>query len=775
MNWVDTRGAERAARVVIVSRRLDIGGTEKHIAQILPELRRRGIDASLFVLERGGALESPLAASGTPVFGPMFKKTVLFKRLRSAWHLFRHLRRHRPDIVHFFLPESYLVGSLASMFAGNKVHIMSRRSLANYQTRHPFLAPFERWLHSHTVVLLGNSRAVVGQLAQECSDLTKIGLIYNGVKRTPAISHDTRMKLRQDLGLSPDCLVLTIVANLIEYKGHRDLLDGLALVDDQLPQGWRLLIVGRDDGAGNLLKARAVANGINDHILWLGEHQDIDRFFSVADIAVLCSHEEGFSNSLIEAMAQGLPVIATAVGGNVDAVVHGETGLLVPVKAPKELGAAIVTLATESELRSRLGAAARSRAEDLFSVDVCGQRYMNLYTGMARVARMPVQSIIDPSTIARPSTTKTFSGSKHRRILHVIPDLGIGGAEMMLTQIITTQDLRQTEMMVVSLLPGGMYADQIRKAGGTIVELDFKSMGGMFSGIIKLARLIRAFRPDIVQGWMYYGDLAVLLALYLSRHRGNIQLFWGIRCSDMEFALYKIQLWLVVRACAMLSFLPDLVIANSTTGIKVHLAMGYRPKRLAVVPNGVDVTRFQPDPIARLSVRQELGIPEDAIVLAHVARVDPMKDHQTFLSAMADLPDYYALLIGAGTEQLSTTSSIRCLGLRIDMPRLYAAADFVVSSSAFGEGFSNVIAEGMACGLPTVSTDVGDAMAIIGDTGFVVRPRDANELAAAIRTLASESFAQKVARSARARARIIENFSLERSIEHFNEIYLGST
>ncbi len=101
---------------------------------------------------------------------------------------------------------------------------------------------------------------------------------------------------------------------------------------------------------------------------------------------------------------------------------------------------------------------------------------------------------------------------------------------------------------------------------------------------------------------------------------------------------------------------------------------------------------------------------------------DPMKDHQSFLAAMTELPHVQAMLIGAGSKDLRAGSNIMCLGGRDDVPRLLAAADVVVSSSAFGEGFSNAIAEGMACGLPAVATAVGDAHLIVGDTGLVVPP-----------------------------------------------------
>jgi glycosyltransferase involved in cell wall biosynthesis len=148
-----------------------------------------------------------------------------------------------------------------------------------------------------------------------------------------------------------------------------------------------------------------------------------------------------------------------------------------------------------------------------------------------------------------------------------------------------------------------------------------------------------------------------------------------------------------------------------------------------------------------------------------------MKDHPGFLAAMATLPDIQAVLFGLGTDQLSPAPNLHLLGLRPDVPRLFAAADFVVSSSAFGEGFSNVLAEGMACGLPAIATDVGDARLIVGDTGSIVPPRDPGALEAAIRALAAEPVEQRRQRSTRARERIASRFSSAQGQQRFAELY----
>ena len=361
-----------------------------------------------------------------------------------------------------------------------------------------------------------------------------------------------------------------------------------------------------------------------------------------------------------------------------------------------------------------------------------------------------------------------------RKIVYVTAGLGGGGAEAMLTRLVTARPSIADEITVVSLLrAASAHVERLRAAGVTVVELDFDTAWrASRRGCRKLARLIAATRPDIVQGWMYHGDLAALIALAMSGRRRQTRLVWSIRCSEMDLRRYGVGLRAVVKACTLLSRRPDLVTANSTAGLESHLSLGYRPRRAEVTINGIDVDEFRPDAAARARrARSSSAFPTMPIVLAHVARVDPMKDHGSFLAAMAELPELHALLIGTGTENLPAARNILRLGRRRDVPRLSAAADFVVSSSSFGEGFSNALAEGMACGLPAVATDVGDARLIVGDSGLVVPPGNPAALAAAIRTLAREPATARAERAAKARARIVENFAMSRAVARYAELY----
>ncbi len=356
------------------------------------------------------------------------------------------------------------------------------------------------------------------------------------------------------------------------------------------------------------------------------------------------------------------------------------------------------------------------------------------------------------------------------RVLHVTTDLDIGGAENMLANLVTGRHEPGIQHLIASLVPHGALAPRLRAAGLPVHEFNFRSPAAPVE-LLRLATVIRHTVPDVVQGWMYHGNLAASLALTASRCRRRTALIWGLRCSDMDLRQYSAQLRFVVRAGAVLSAGPDVVTANSEAGLAWHLKLGYRPRQTLVVPNGIDTDRFRPDERARDSIRRSFGLAPDAFVLAHVARVDPMKDHPTFLAAVSSLPDVHALLIGAETERLPGQPRVLRLGHRDDVPQLLAASDAVVSSSAYGEGFCTALAEGMACGLPAIATDVGDASRILAETGIVVPPRDPGAFRDGMRKLISETAAQRVARGRAARERIATLFALEAAERRFADLY----
>lgn len=380
-----------AGRLLVVTESLGVGGTESHLLRLLPRLAAGGWKIAVFCLTEAGSRAGEIEAEGIEVHAmpaildPKGSIRYPAHAALAAAKLYRLARNWRPDLVHFYLPAPYLIGAPVAMAARVPVRIMSRRSLSLYQRSWPAAARLERLLHRRMHLVIGNSRAVVEELRQEGVAEAKLRLIYNGIALAePKIS---RAEARSALGLDAEALVGVVVANLIPYKGHVELIEGLALAASGLPPGWRVLLAGRDQGLKAALEALAQSRGIAGNVEFLGERSDIPRLLAAADFGLLTSREEGFSNVILEAMAAGLPMIVTRVGGNPEAVLDGETGLVVPPRDPEAIGDAVLRLARDPELRRKCGTAARARAAAEFSIEHCAAAHRELYQALLAAHR----------------------------------------------------------------------------------------------------------------------------------------------------------------------------------------------------------------------------------------------------------------------------------------------------------------------------------------------------------------------------------------------------
>lgn len=360
------------------------------------------------------------------------------------------------------------------------------------------------------------------------------------------------------------------------------------------------------------------------------------------------------------------------------------------------------------------------------------------------------------------------------KVLHLITSLERGGAQTMLVKLVQHCDRARIAPVVASLLDDGANVADLRAAGVPVFGLGMGRGGISPAALLRLVRLVRAERPQILQTWLYHADL---LGLAVSCVMPRLPLLWNLRCSEMED--YPLRNRAVRRVLAWASPWPAAVLVNSEAGRRYHAALGYRPRRWELVENGFDIEIFRPDAQRRAAWRQRLGVNDTQPLVGMVARVDPMKDHATFLAAAAALvaagsPAAF-LLVGAGTETLTDSPALagrlHALGERGDVADLLPALDVMALPSAYGEGFPNAVGEAMACGVPCVASDVGDAAAIIGDTGAIVPPRDPRALASAIASLLSRGPAGLAQLGLAARQRILAHYSLSAVVAHYQRIY----
>lgn len=365
--------------ILFVIGQLDRGGTENQLLQLLPVLKGSGLMVELYAFRTDGELAVEFERHGVQVSGPNWQPKGWLGLISTAVSFYRFLWRRRPRIVHFFLPEAYLLGGCCSVFAPKCVRVMSRRSLRNYQKRRPVYGWVESLLHPVLDKVFVNSSAIRAEVLDEGIAEDKVHLIHNGVVSFKATARMRRSTMRQILQIPDDAVIFVMVANLLRYKGHSDLFRALQKASPAFVRDWRLLLVGADSGIGSELRALVGELGLEGKTVWIGGVPSVYEYITAADIGILTSHEEGFSNAILEYMAVGLPVIATDVGGNGEAVIDYETGLLVPTGDQEQLATALITLTNDARVRARFGAAGRVRVLKMFSMESCAQAYRNVY------------------------------------------------------------------------------------------------------------------------------------------------------------------------------------------------------------------------------------------------------------------------------------------------------------------------------------------------------------------------------------------------------------
>lgn len=368
------------------------------------------------------------------------------------------------------------------------------------------------------------------------------------------------------------------------------------------------------------------------------------------------------------------------------------------------------------------------------------------------------------------------------KILHIITGLGDGGAEGVLYRLIT-QDSNNTHQ-VISLTQGGKYEPMLRAQGIDVTCLSLSSGKMTFSSLRQLWKLVRRSKSDVVQTWMYHADLIGGLVARLA----GIPVVWGIRNTALEAGRSSRSTIWTARICAHLSrWIPKQIIVCAQGASKVHAQLGYDQNRMIIIPNGYDVSRFAPDTNARKQLRTDWNTPDQQPVIGMVARLDPYKDHANLFSALQIVArsgiNFKCILAGTGMnaqntalvsliENMQLSSYVSLLGPRNDIPAVMNALDIHALSSS-SEAFPNVLAEAMACGTPCVTTDVGDAALIVGKTGWVVLPQDAQALAQGIlQTIqAWRETASWSDRQTQCRNRIVETFSLQRMLNRYQQVW----
>jgi len=371
------------------------------------------------------------------------------------------------------------------------------------------------------------------------------------------------------------------------------------------------------------------------------------------------------------------------------------------------------------------------------------------------------------------------------KVILFIGQLSTGGAERQIINLANGLSSFGDEINLITIFPGGTLVGTLNKSSHLKHTSIWKKKAEskiarffqyLFSSVV-LRNLISRMNPDVVYSFLFFTNIAAWLAT-----RGSYanKLVWGLRSTKMKLSWKQ---YFPDLFSKIVSSTVPLIIVNSESGLKFFLDRGYNPQNIISIPNGIDVDYFNILNDQYNVLRKKLGLSTSDIVVGHIARHHPIKNHLGFIDASLRLlgkySNIYFVLVGRNINELNSLlmDSIPnnqkgryCfLGEQKDIPQILNSLDLFCSSSE-SEGFPNVIAEAMACGVPCIVTDVGDSARIVNDPACVVPPGDPEALARAIDDFISANHLQD--HKSRLRERIVDNFSIDAMVQRTIEAFI---
>lgn len=369
-------------------------------------------------------------------------------------------------------------------------------------------------------------------------------------------------------------------------------------------------------------------------------------------------------------------------------------------------------------------------------------------------------------------------------ILHIITGLNNGGAEAVLYRLCKYDKINKH--IVISMMDYGKYGELLKNENVNVYTLDMPAGKLTLNGIINLYKIIKQFKPNVVQTWMYHANL---IGGIVAKIAGIKKIVWGIHHSNLDKTHNKKSTILIAKILAKVSkVIPTTIVYCAEKALEVHKDIGYKCDDKQVIANGYELDMFYPNDTSTDKLRLELNIKKHENIVGFVARFDELKDHDNLLQALQivkkKIKDFKCLLIGANMIESNEIlkamivkydleNQILLLGERNDIPNIMNLLDIHVLSS-YSEAFPNVLCEAMACGTPCITTDVGDAAFIVGDTGWVVPIKDSRALSTSIlNALTEKNDSQEnfKGRQMKARERIVKKFDIFKMIDDYDKIY----
>ena len=745
-------------RVLFVVPDLRVGGAERHVVTLAPAMDPARFAVSVVCIGDEGELFAGLVAGGV-------RATALGQRfapLRALLGLIRLMLRERPDVVVTRGYNAEALGRIAAALTRVPRTVVWVHNCGDVEPRGRARELVDRLLDpvtdSYYAVAHGQRPYMTGELGYPDA---KISVIHNGVEldRHPVRPTVRDAAVRAEFGIPDDAPVVGVVAVLRPEKDHAMLLRAMRAVLDEVP-GARLLVIG--DGAERArLGALAAELGIVEAVVFAGSRPDVPRLLGAVDVLALGSYTvECFPMAVLEAMASGLPVVATAVGGLPELVDDGVTGRVVPKQDPAAMAAALVELLRDPARADAMGRAGRRRVESEFT--------------LAKSVRTAEDAVLRTAHRRPPSRPVRLT---------VVMDLTfVGGAEMLLLNVLRRMDRSAVRPRLVCLRSEGPLAAEFR-AAGVPVEVLGRSGRWDLSTVPRLVRSLRADRTDVVLVNHHHRAALTLgrIAARLAGVPANV-----VAAHDMD--LTAVGGRVLPRHDVETLFLSSaLVLLAPSQGRYLHdeEGVGSRPWRRArevVIGNGVELPSVVTS-TDRAAGRALLGLADDAQVIGVVARLSPQKAHGVLLRAVAALvPGRERLrlvVVGEGPEdadlkalaaELGIADRVQFTGVRRDVAELLPAFDVSCLSSVH-EGAPLIVLESMAAGVPVVATAVGALADLVADgiEGRLVPSGDHAALAAALAELIDDP-QLRAAMGARARERAERSHSIAHTVQGYEAL-----
>lgn len=734
---------EQKKRIVLLTDCLaDLaGGAEKQIYELAKGLDKSLYDVFVVSLDTWGeAPRDVIEAAGSQLHVFKVVRVYGLSGLRQGIRFKKFLKDNNIDVLLTYHFSSDMWGTFWGHLAGVKTIISNRRDMGFWRNNFHVLAYklMNNWVNK--IVVVSDSIKSMVMTTEKIKDAC-VEVIYNGV-HLPVPSAKSPSGIRSNLGLKAADIVIMHVANLKPIKGHQYLLEAFAHVIAEFPQ-CKLVLIGKDEMGGKV-QEQAKSLNILEHVLFLGKQDNVPELLEAADICVLPSLSEGMSNSILEYMAAGKPVIATNVGGNPELINDAYNGCLVDKANAAQLKEALKALVRDKETREKMGRNGRHLVEKEFAMPAMVKQYERLFGGI--------------------------------RVLHLISSGGLFGAERVILNLAARAE-GVTPFVGALNNKHNPHLEIITECKRlNLKHVVFDSSGQVdIRTVHAVKRFLIDHRIDLIHTHNYKSDIIGFAASKLAK-KPWIATNHVWHSTDRKLAFYE-------RIDAMVLKHARVVIGVSQEIKDDLLTKGFKDKHVRVVDNGITVEEFQQVKHAE-RWRSWVGLNNDVKVVVIVGRLAKEKGHEVFLNAAAKVlsrkRNVKFVVVGDGplrgalknmTDALGISEHVLFVGLQADMPKVYAASNVLVNSS-FIEGLPMTILEAMAARLPIIATKVGAVGKVIEHdvNGILLEPGDPDTLAEAIEIMVSQPETSK-RYAERAFSDVCAKFSDRRMAKDYMKIY----